>query len=70
MGSHNEIKRDKRIVLMVTEEERNWIKDIASRTSYKSLSNFCREIIMQVCYNIEDEDMDPERTIIEMEIAN
>ena len=67
MTAHNEVKRDKRIVMMVTEEEREWIKSIAGRTAYKSLSNFCREMIFQVCGQIEDQDTD-EQTIIDMEI--
>lgn len=68
MGSHNDIKRDKRIVVMVTEEERNWIKAIASRTAYKSLSNFCREMIFQVCEQIEDREL-TETTLIEMAVT-
>ena len=61
--AHNEIKRDKRIVMMVTEEEREAIKDIASRTAYKTLSNFCRQVIFQVCDLLEDQDIN-ETTLV------
>ena len=69
MTAHNSIKRDKRIVIMVTEEERNRIKGIASRTAYKTLSNFCREMIFQICDQVEDKQTD-EYTIIEMAVQN
>lgn len=62
MGKHNDIKRDKRLVIPVTEEERERIKAVAARTVYKSAANMCREIILQVLPEMEmsevKEDMD------------
>ena len=64
-----EVKRNKKIGIMVTEEENNWIKDIASRTAYKNLSTFCREMILQVCEQIGDKDL-TNTTVIEMEVQD
>ena len=62
MGKHNEIKRDKRLVIPVTEEERERIKNVAARTVYKSAANMCREIILQLLPEMEtsgvEENMD------------
>ena len=58
MGKHNEIKRDKRLVIPVTEEERERIKSVAARTVYKSAANMCREIILQVLPQMENSDVE------------
>ena len=54
MTVHNNVKRDKKIITNVTEEEREWIKGIAQKTGYKTIANFTREILFQVCYILEE----------------
>ena len=53
MTAHSEIKRDKRLIIPVTDEERAYIKEMVSRTCYGSVANFCREVLFQVCKEIE-----------------
>ena len=67
MGKHNEIKRDKRISIPVTEEEKKRIQDAAAKTVYKSAATMCREIILGIVPSIEDRYWDDE---IEFVIEN
>ncbi len=60
MGKHNEIKRDKRISIPVTQEEKERIQSAASRTIYKSAATMCREVILGILPSIEERDWDNE----------
>ena len=62
MGKHEDIKRDKRLVIPVSEEERERIKAAAKCTVYKTAATMSREIILQITEVIEnanvEEDLD------------
>ena len=68
MSKHSEIKRDKRLIIPVTEEERERIKKAASRTVYGSTANLCRTVILSVLPTIENHD--PNDNEIELVIEN
>lgn len=52
----NETKRDKRIVVSVTQEEKDRILNAVSRTVYESAGDMCRTVILGILPTIEDYD--------------
>lgn len=59
MVAQSDKKRDKRIIIPVTEEEHNWVKTIAKGTYYKTTANFCREAVFQICNALEEAESEP-----------
>ena len=53
--------RNKRLIIPVTEEEREYIKRIAKSTYYKTSANFCRELIFQACDYLDTLEEVPDR---------
>ena len=50
--------RDKRIMISVTQEEKDWIQAVVDRSIYGNMSNYCREIIFLITKFMEQTEGD------------
>lgn len=51
-------KRDKRIFIPVTQEEKDWIQSVVDRSIYGNMANYCREILFLVTKFMEQTEGD------------